>query len=222
MDKWNPFLTPTSESTAPRPHWITVLLGAMSPVLGIAALLISWRSYAISTNSVLVSEQSLATAQMSMKAGQRAYLYVRNSSAELTFSNVANPEGVFAGCGIEFDVLNMGNTPATIEAINIKFSHDDSWTEAPPVPEAFVKDTTHIRDVVIGPKLTVRLMQGMLFSLTDFGKQRLKRFDLLTFLRRTFFDIQASFSYTDVFGDSHQVAWAHSCVRPDKAAISYK
>jgi hypothetical protein len=83
-----------------RPHWITIVLGFLSPSVAIVALLLSSQSFKI-------SQQALATSQASLKVGQRAYL-----QAKLYADQTA--EGMWR-FGIE--LRNTGNTPARVTNI---------------------------------------------------------------------------------------------------------
>lgn len=81
-----------------RPHWITILLGLVSPSIAIAALVIAWGSW--------------ETSQRSMKVGQRAYLEYEVA--------VTNGNQIVEALHADRDffltyqvtVTNMGNTPA--------------------------------------------------------------------------------------------------------------
>lgn len=44
---------------APRPHWITILLGFLSPGLALVALAMSYMSYQTAQSSLSLSQQSL-------------------------------------------------------------------------------------------------------------------------------------------------------------------
>lgn len=78
--------------TAARPHWITVILGLLSPVIGIAAL--------------VIARQALITSQQTLKVGQRAYLNV--------------VEVKYADGDLQFHIKNSGNTPAEIYPLALK------------------------------------------------------------------------------------------------------
>src|SRR4051812_40114532 len=58
-----------AQKTADRPHWISILIGIVSPTVGIVALVISL--------------QSLKISQQAMKVGQRGYLVISNGKLAL-------------------------------------------------------------------------------------------------------------------------------------------
>jgi hypothetical protein len=96
-----------SKKVADRPHWITVVIGTLSPALALAALYIS-------IQSIKISERSLNTSQQSMKVAQRAYLAVRDGDLECTPTE-------FHSLIIDFNysISNLGNTPARITSLEM-------------------------------------------------------------------------------------------------------
>jgi hypothetical protein len=93
----------TDEATkegAPKPHRLTLLIGLLSPMLALAAIWISYRSF--------------QTSERSMKVGQRAYL----SSTLYVEPNVS--ESKIVSISFRAKITNLGNTPASIE--NISYS----------------------------------------------------------------------------------------------------
>src|ERR1700678_1482230 len=86
-----------AEAMAPRPHWITIFLGLISPMVAIAALAISLLSYHFSVDSV--------------KTAQRAYL-----RADITIEKEANgKENIW---DVIINARNTGNTPAYITEVD--------------------------------------------------------------------------------------------------------
>src|SRR5689334_9552823 len=89
------------ESVAPRPHGLTLLIGLMAPLIAVVALVISLRSLNLGENS--------------MKIGQRAYLNITKGEVTIKPSDVP-PHGndVRIDVSYNFDINNLGNTPAQI------------------------------------------------------------------------------------------------------------
>jgi hypothetical protein len=84
-----------SSVTVPRPHGITIVLGLLSPVIGIVAILFSLQS-------LQTAQKALETSQQSLKVGQRAYLSVL--------------EVKYADAALQIHLKNSGNTPALVRA----------------------------------------------------------------------------------------------------------
>ncbi len=83
---------------ADRPHWITILIGFLSPSI---ALVAAW-----------IAIQSLRTSQQSMKVGQRAYLnyQVAVTNGNEIVEKLREDKDFFLNYQVV--VTNIGNTPA--------------------------------------------------------------------------------------------------------------
>ena len=86
-----------AKKTADRPHAITVILGILSPLLAVAAVIISF--------------QGVRTSRTAMQVGQRAYLSI--TDGHLTISGKA--------AHYRFVLHNLGNTPA--EEVSVKYMY---------------------------------------------------------------------------------------------------
>lgn len=88
----------TPGKVAAKPHWITICLGLLSPLIAIVAVWIAIRS--------------LGTSQQSMKVGQRAYLtyQVTVTNGNQVVEALRKDKDFFLTYQVM--VTNMGNTPA--------------------------------------------------------------------------------------------------------------
>jgi len=90
-----PTVVPAKASVAQRPHWVTIVLGSVSPLISIGALSISLISYHFSVQSVQI--------------GQRAYVHT-----DLAVENTGANEWKF-----ELMLENLGNTPARVSEVSV-------------------------------------------------------------------------------------------------------
>jgi hypothetical protein len=117
---------------SPRPHWITILLGLLSPCLALVSLYFSLNSLDISrtsldnsTKSLQISAENLANAQRAAEIGQRAYLVG-------TFQlHGTSWEGGAQAVLLEgsFGISNLGNTTASDVEIIPRSDVSESKTE---------------------------------------------------------------------------------------------
>lgn len=103
---------------ADRPHWLTVIIGLVSPALALVAI-------GISLNSLAVSERN-------MKVGQRAYLTIRNARAltGLLFGDLplAKP-ACQLGVVHLYEVHNLGRTPGSVVGNVQSVTYPDEWID---------------------------------------------------------------------------------------------
>ncbi len=101
-----PTQIPTPKKVADRPHWVTIVIGILSPLIAVVA--------------VGIAMQSLRTSQQSMKVGQRAYLnyQVAVTNADEIVGKLREDKDFFLNYQIV--VTNLGNTPA--ESISPKIN----------------------------------------------------------------------------------------------------
>jgi hypothetical protein len=119
------------KKVADRPHWITVVLGLVSPLLAGVALIISL--------------ESLHTSERTLEVGQRAYVALQDG--KITFSRITlrspvpsstvTPGGAEIQAGQEqlatmllsVKVVNSGNTPAEFTSFIPNFKQlPEGWT----------------------------------------------------------------------------------------------
>lgn len=126
---------------SPRPHPVSILLGALSPVLGIAALAISYFGYGLSTLNYELSRASLEVAQRAYVAAYIDSVWLTWDSDDLNGFEVkdAKSASALARSIRERDdtcsptvhaiakIINSGNTPATIDdsSLEVETRHAD-------------------------------------------------------------------------------------------------
>ena len=116
------------EAAAPRPHWITVLIGLVSPILGLVALAVSFGGYKISNRSYELSRQSLEMSQRSVRIGQRAYLAVSQGRFWTNAALPSKDDPIMIGVHpISYNVSNLGNTPAHGLKVTFTFVGPPEW-----------------------------------------------------------------------------------------------
>ena len=191
---------------ADRPHWIAIALGLLSPGLGLAALAISWNGYKLSMESLALSRESMVT-------GQRAYLAVRNG--EFDFDDSMAP--IHREGHIRFEIVNLGNTPARITAIVLRFTNPEGWSvpadrrkifqPAPEVPTdrliiespgTLAQRTSHSFESRFRVKLTQQAWKDRNLTIGEFLK--LAEVEQNAFRKRNGqFQIHGTITFIDVF-----------------------
>jgi hypothetical protein len=187
---WIPQRGAVSPETAPRPHWITVALGLLSPVIGFVAFWVSLQSYK-------TAQQALQTSQQSLKVGQRAYLSV----LEVKYSDAQ----------LRVHLKNSGNTPARIQSLGLRlvaieeakfFDLQNRWLRAPTdtffgevkrlsSPLAVINATTEVagkEDAWLKVGCDPSIFPGDLHLPNPI-------------------DVAALIKYRDVFNDPHPLTW---------------
>jgi hypothetical protein len=172
--------SPLKDAVSPRPHIVTIILGLVSPIVSVAAL--------------LISIQSLNTAQDSFysnQINQRAYLGVLAVTAvpqRDKFTN--NPK-------IEIRVKNFGNTPAYISDATLKFYAVD----AAKFPVINVEGFHKFRNVrVINTAVEIgQKDEAIVWVVWGAGLELPKL--------STDVIVIADLPYKDVFNDVHKVQW---------------
>jgi hypothetical protein len=127
-----PDTSQTVKKIADRPHWITIVLGLVSPLLAGVALIISL--------------ESLHTSERTLEVGQRAYVAIQNK--KITFSRIipgpppapssaVRPSGgeiqtrleQIATMDVSITLANSGNTPAEFTRFTPTFKQlPQGWT----------------------------------------------------------------------------------------------
>jgi hypothetical protein len=100
------------ETTAPKPHLVTIVLASISPVLAAVAIILSY-------GSLQTSQKSLETSQQSMKVAQRAYVTAENFKATLKELQFIPSRRILIRVDYSFTLRNLGNTPATVKKFTI-------------------------------------------------------------------------------------------------------
>jgi hypothetical protein len=188
---------------ADRPHWITIVLGFISPAVAVAALIISFRSLDMSKET--------------LKVGQAAYLSIRegrlsayNRGEQAMASVIPVP---LAEVRYSFVVQNLGNTPARITDIRLRLLQPWGWQ-----PAEWFQKLTHDRLVSsspadIGPKSTV-IQSGSIpvkFPATDVHRifpslsphNSPSRIDDVSMR----VELQGRLEYTDIFKQQKDLSW---------------
>ena len=154
------------EKVAPRPHWISVGLGLLSPAFAAVALFIS-------LESLEISRTSLDNARKAMEIGQRAYLI---GQMRLTSPHwESSPDGKHQIGTIQFSlvVINAGNTPATHAAFDFDAPEDARITYIPSDKEfqlgarqSRTYTFTVNRRVASNPNVSLRPLQEFTFCVS--------------------------------------------------------
>jgi hypothetical protein len=223
----------TKLAVSPRPHWITITLGALSPVTAILAVTFTFMGYRLSTESLRISQQALATSQQgvvtsqqSLRVGQRAYLSVKNteiSIADNTAEDHLSLTGEDVGGSLflryKFDVANFGNTPADITGVELMFSEFQSpwqffdWQQklVPPGAPMVMEPGTQF---TVAPSTSlIRAYRDIEIKLLQTYKERQKYLKIpnsgtpFMWTRVESVAVTAKLKYIDVFGDSHSLQW---------------
>lgn len=189
------------KNVADRPHWITILIGFVSPSVAIVALIISL--------------QSLNTSKQSLEIGQRAYVSLLDG--KLTFNHmtigpppgpslgiqlpgavIQSEQGPIATMLLSVNVVNSGNTPAEFTTFTPTFKHlPDGWSVRNPDWQAVQKTPRFLGAKSQGPW---EFHQD--FSLTPQA--------WTTYLRagpRPGLYFSGELRYLDVFHTEHTVDW---------------
>jgi hypothetical protein len=180
------------EPVAPRPHKITILLGLMSPLFAMTAIVVSFMSFR-------TSQSSLALSQRSLKIGQRAYVQPHLSLSQ--DNKMYSSEGFY--WPIQLELKNTGNTPASMKLISVKSEQHPVAPELqfladshPPKPLGFVEQALRNQTISIGAKESESL---------DMGQIEILKKDIAdahpSLPPKVFVLIEAD--YADVFSDIH-------------------
>ena len=192
--------------TADRPHWITIIIGVLSPTLAVVAL-------AISLRSLNISEQS-------MKIGQRAYVAISNGELRVTRLGMPGPPEISAE--IKVVVKNLGNTPAHFSDVKIEYVFPKGWNLPSPerrpnhsVPDDITQKGeaawTYIDDFEITDDAWQKFQTEAesirktyeAASRAPKGKPVLLQWEVT----REELRIKGDLTYLDVFNEKHHVTW---------------
>jgi hypothetical protein len=138
--------------TADRPHWVTILLGALSPVLAVVAVFISYRA--------------LQTSEKTLKVANRAYVAL--VTGKLHFADYGTAiQGEKGHLIVRMDLTatlqNAGHSPASAGPFERRYRLPDGWGEAP----AWLKRRLGPSSVgEIAPRSTITWHYTDLFELT--------------------------------------------------------
>jgi len=178
--------------TADQPHWITIVIGMLSPALAIVAL--------------AVSLLSLKTSDLSLRIANRAYVGVVSGNLHFAdFGYAVQDKGPDAGthCIVRMDIFaaiqNAGNSPAVIGGFTPNYRLPKGWSTAP----AWIK--TKLNNSVIGvvaPKSTINWSYTELFELTPETYYAFRNFP-----GQAFVYMDASANYKDVFQETTTLKW---------------
>jgi hypothetical protein len=129
--------TQPKEHIAARPHWITIVLSSstvLSLLVAIVAIAINHRA---ANESLLLSRSALELSERNMKTGQRAYLAIRGGKLHAvqkdTFDKLPSAvawlmETEQEQWAFEFEVVNLGNTPASLVQFDITSVLPRGWS----------------------------------------------------------------------------------------------
>jgi hypothetical protein len=193
-----------ADKIAGRPHWITILLGAFSPLLGILAMIIS-------LHSLWISERSL-------KVGNRAYLALLNGGLQFSNHGVVFKEGdntrgrLIVRMDLSAAIHNAGNSPASPGPFRRKYRLPEGWSEA---PDWLKKNLGGSSIGIVGPRSTVDWRYTDLFELTP---EVYRAFRDLPGQYVVYMD--AEFDYDDVFGETSTVRWCWAAATNEKGTAS--
>jgi len=164
--------------TADRPHSLSIVLTALSPLLAVVAAIISY--------------VALQTNQRGLEVGQRAYLVVADPVLQL--QRVGSDEGIVV-IDLKLTVKNLGNTPATIDSFSLQLDVPDSWRRPSNLRETPIMS---VLNEVTG-KADALWTYHRRFMLED---QAIKTFD-----QRPRIGISGTLHYTDVFRKRQELKW---------------
>jgi hypothetical protein len=196
-----PSLTP---AIAPRPHWITILLGLLSPLLATFAVTVSILGYRISSRSLETSQKSLAV-------GQRAYVSIKNGRYDERSSQASKPP-YLAPMVFSFELFNSGNTPARVDAITLEFSILPGWRDTADQPFAGANGETVTLTLPDKPQVEAHssvIVSGEdIFNLTEEAWQHAR--STITLTRSGTLGhvkLHGRVRYQDVFENYHVAEW---------------
>jgi hypothetical protein len=216
---------PVAPAVSPRPHWITIVTSALSPLAVIAAIVFSYLGYQ-------TSQEGLRTSQMSLQYGQRAYLTVKNTRVEVWNSvdglvTEVGPDGKPTDNNFpqkfvlfSYDVVNQGNTPGRVTKASLSVKQiPGSWAYIESRPRTLVDNERYS----LGRSDSVRRSFDTITLRAPDGEQReleyLKQHGGAESLDPLV--LQADLEYTDVFGNSHSVSWC-SVTRFSSLGMTHK
>jgi hypothetical protein len=109
---------------ADRPHWITIGIGVLSPLLAVVAVFISYKA--------------LGTSDKTLKVANRAYVALVGGTMVFSdFGTVVNEDkGISTGylvvrLDLSASIQNAGNSPAEAGTFRPKYRLPPGWSEAP-------------------------------------------------------------------------------------------
>jgi hypothetical protein len=219
-----------TEPVSPRPHWITIILGLLSPFMALAALGVSLTSYRLSNQSFELSRRTAEFSMASVEAGQRAYVSVTNGTLvayhpEGEYKTLidnppykGHPEAhqknwnviIIAG---SFTMHNLGNTPAYIDGLHVTVTNSTGDIGGP--LRYFEFDPIEHDQIGVSGELgkgADRVAQFGLAALMDdrnfdqFSKEKKGNAESPATGSGMFF-VRARLRFKDVFGREHDASW---------------
>lgn len=192
---------------ADRPHWITIVLGVLGPlVAAIAATAAVW--------SLMTAQRSVELSQMALKVSQRAYVISENIRVTLSgFQPYADPaaEGRYFVMEVRFDLRNVGRSTASKMEYAVEFPNMDGWIVRSPYTGQEIKghtvSTISVSD--LGPEGRITDRRARLTY--HVGPVQLRQWaDGVAsmapgMVQRTSFFLKLR--YSDIFGDVHDESW---------------
>ncbi len=146
---------PPNIATTGKPHAWTIGLALTAAIISAGSLFVSTRSYVVSREGVETAKRAAAMSESALKVGQRAYLAVQNSRAEMTYeTHPVTPLPPFIHRGfppsalpavprepwspylgvrtlatfrVNFEVHNSGRTPGTVDYFDIEMDLKHGW-----------------------------------------------------------------------------------------------
>lgn len=180
------------KSRADRPHWITIAIGCLSPLLACLALVIS----------VL----SLRATHDSVRIANRAYVDVIGGNLRFSdygYTQQEEKPNSGAHCVVRMDITatiqNAGNSPASVGKVAPRYRLPKGWSE----PPAWIKTPLANSIVgVVGPKSATNFNYTELFELTPTAYNAFRNFPGLAFVY-----MDARVDYKDVFNGTTTLKW---------------
>jgi hypothetical protein len=229
-----------SPKIADRPHWLTIVIGLVSPTIGVVALLISLLSLRTSEQAVRISETNLKVGQrgyISLKNGRLGYIPLLqllsprlrlepNDSGKDNNNDDKDPRLTLTPFGISYqvDVENLGNTP-------VRF-HNLTWESSSDIP--VVIDPPHNTDLPqeLGQKSHSLWEFNVKVYLNEEGKRQLESFghfkenyrgrrSAFRYISGFPMELRFRLYYIDVFNEDHSLNWCWGGMYDVKEDITY-
>ena len=166
----------------------------------------------ISMQSLNTSQRAVETAEKSMKVGQRAYVHIANGKASVPVNfNGPNPPNGHPNLAvlIEFEIHNLGNTPADINEVQVSVEPPEGWKPSADTPAREKTEYTSIP-----AKTFSRYYSTREYQVLPEQYKRLRIDGPIVDADPTIQPVIRGYvDYTDVFGDKYRAAWCW-VVRP--------
>lgn len=135
------------EATASRPHWITILLGLLSPLLGLVALSISLFTYRFSVKALEISQRAYVHVSITIEGYKK-----KEDWQPVLFHDDSD------AWPVRLTISNTGNTPAQFVHNECAEEHEDrtySFQKNALEHQAFFPHT-----VIVGGKTSESIVAG--------------------------------------------------------------